>query len=581
MNLVKAQALASDLPIPELQKYANGFDPRIIPPWIATGTLQARMDINKRMQNMMGGVQGEQPSVKEQIEQKAGLMAAQAMQQQQAQQQMMQRPQPGPTPENIPQPEPQPEESMMARGGLAKVPMQFAFKPGGIVGYAEGGDVDAARAEAQQALANLRSYSLVKRKNDPQGFEAAEAAVRQAQERLQAAQSGYEREMSSSEVSRPAMNLRDVGRAAELRIPAERAPEPMATRQGPADPMVPRRAPEQGIQAARPPQAALRRAQPMPQQTAPQAMPTGLPAAAQRSPYFAQAESSVNAPIEAPTAQGIIAEQTALSPAAMQESAMQRRYEERRARADQEREAFNKSKPSGLDDLIRVFGQAGQYKGLTGLGPAYTANQKEKRDAEMAMLRRQNELYTAADTQEYEGAKDLYGARAGAMKQAIQSYQDRLKSRSETLAKLAGVDQRRIDEQINRLTQFELQKLRSAESARGTPDQQLFAQFLKLKADGKEKEAKNLLDSLDAFKGAGRNQEDTMAKKLAAAKVAIASSMTPQKMKDEQLAGIAALEKQLGIGGGGGGVPTTKAQYDALPKGASYTAPDGTTRIKG
>jgi hypothetical protein len=460
------------------------------------------------------------------------------MQQQQAQQQMMQRPQPGPTPENIPQPEPQPEESMMARGGLAKVPMQFSFKPGGIVGYAEGGDVD--EEFIASALDELRvKEALLKRKSEED--KRKQAFLEQAAPEL----------------------------AARTRKPAEAQPsvQKQPARSAAPSPIQARTAVQQVARAT--------------QQTAPQAMPTGLPAAAQRSPYFAQADSSVNAPIEAPTAQGIIAEQTALSPAAMQESAMQRRYEERRARADQEREAFNKSKPSGLDDLIRVFGQAGQYKGLTGLGPAYTANQKEKRDAEMAMLRRQNELYTAADTQEYEGAKDLYGARAGAMKQAIQSYQDRLKSRSETLAQLAGVDQRRIDEQINRLTQFELQKLRSAESARGTPDQQLFAQFLKLKADGKEKEAKNLLDSLDAFKGAGRNQEDTMAKKLAAAKVAIASSMTPQKMKDEQLAGIAALEKQLGIGGGGGGVPTTKAQYDALPKGASYTAPDGTTRIKG
>jgi hypothetical protein len=40
-----------------------------------------------------------------------------------------------------------------------------------------------------------------------------------------------------------------------------------------------------------------------------------------------------------------------------------------------------------------------------------------------------------------------------------------------------------------------------------------------------------------------------------------------------------ALERQL-IGGRGGAL-TTKAQYDALPKGASYTAPDGTMRIKG
>ena len=130
MNLVKAQALANDLPITELKKYADGFDPRIIPPWIATGTLQAKMDLNKRMQNMMGGAQGEQPSIKEQIEQKAGLMAANNMQQQQQQQQMAMAQRPGPVPAGIPQPEDQPEApAMMARGGLTSVPVRFAFKP--------------------------------------------------------------------------------------------------------------------------------------------------------------------------------------------------------------------------------------------------------------------------------------------------------------------------------------------------------------------------------------------------------------------------------------------------------------------
>jgi hypothetical protein len=46
-------------------------------------------------------------------------------------------------------------------------------------------------------------------------------------------------------------------------------------------------------------------------------------------------------------------------------------------------------------------------------------------------------------------------------------------------------------------------------------------------------------------------------------------------MKDQQLAGLKALMQQQGGGA------TTKAQYDALPKGATYTAPDGTTRVKG
>jgi hypothetical protein len=541
MNLVKAQALASDLPIPELQKYANGFDPRIIPPWIATGTLQARMDINKRMQNMMGGVQGEQPSVKEQIEQKAGLMAAQAMQQQQAQQQMMQRPQPGPTPENIPQPEPQPEESMMARGGLAKVPMQFSFKPGGIVGYAEGGDVD--EEFIASALDELRvKEALLKRKSEED--KRKQAFLEQAAPEL----------------------------AARTRKPAEAQPsvQKQPARSAAPSPIQARTAVQQVARAT--------------QQPAPQAMPTGLPAAAQRSPYFAQADSSVNAPIEAPTAQGIIAEQTALSPAAMQESAMQRRYEERRARADQEREAFNKSKPSGLDDLIRIFGQSAQYKGGTGLAPAYTANQKEKRDAEMAMLRRQNELYTAADTQEYEGAKDLYGARAGAMKQATQSYQDRLKSRSETLAQLAGVDQRRIDAELGRLNDMQLQRMRMAQSAAeaGRPGEgeRVVAKYLAMRAAGDIKGAEAYMDAIQRVKRGEQKPdplESAMAKQYAE-QYGAALQLPEGDLKNQRLAALKNMEQRIK---GGGGVPTTKAQYDALPKGASYTAPDGTTRIKG
>ena len=143
MNLVKAQALAKDLPIPELQKYANGLNPQMIPPWLATGELQSKMDLQKRMQMMQGAAQGEQPSIKEQIEQKAGLMAAQAMQQQQMQQQQAQQMAqgPGPIPAGIPQPEaqPQPPEQapvmMAARGGLAQLPVNFNFSRGGIIAF--------------------------------------------------------------------------------------------------------------------------------------------------------------------------------------------------------------------------------------------------------------------------------------------------------------------------------------------------------------------------------------------------------------------------------------------------------------
>jgi hypothetical protein len=568
MNLVKAQALANDLPPDMLKKYADGFDPRIIPPWIATGTLQAKIDLNRRMQNMMGGARGEQPSVKEQIEQKAGLMAANTMQQrqQQAQQQMAMGQRPGPAPAGIPQPEDQPEApTQMARGGLASVPVEFAFKPGGIVGYSKGGEVDAAREEAKQAIANLRSYGTLKMREDPEGYKSAQAAATQARARLQAAEAAYAQEMGGA--NRAAMNVRDIGTVPELMQPEEPVAQPVAQR--PASVSEARATAAAGPQAAVPP--APRQERPAPRPDAPrptaQAAQTGLAAAASRSPYFAQADAALNAPNVQPTPQGIIAEQRALSPQAMQEETMRQRYEERKARADQERAAFEKTRPSGLDDLIRVFGQAGQYKGMSGLAPAYTANQQQKRAEELALEKRMNELYTAADTQEFAGAKELFESRTKSMDAANKSYQERLKSRAETLAQLAGVDERRIQSELDRLTQMEIQKLRMAEASRGTPDQQLFAQFLKLKSEGKTKEAKVLLDSLDEFKGAGKNQTDQILKmKLEPIyKARVEAAGLPGEIGAKKLAELDRMEQEILRGTKPAGGSATPLPANASP----------------
>lgn len=570
MNLVKAQALANDLPLTELKKYADGFDPRIIPPWVAAGTLQAKMDLNKRMQNMIGGAQGEMPSVKEQIEQKAGLMAANAMQQrqQQAQQQMAMGARPGPAPAGIPQPEDQPEAPVAAaRGGLMSVPVQFAFKPGGIVGYSKGGEVDAAREEAKQALANLRSYGTVKMRSDPEGFKAAEAAAAQARARLQAAEAAYAQEMGTSGATRAATNIRDVGTVPELaqpEAPVERPTQPVPRMTG-LQPAV-----QTYVRGAVPSAEAAPRqgAAPRPAQTAQTEQPvrSGLAAAANTSPFLAQAAAALNEPNVKPTAEGIIAEQRALSPQAMLEENMRKRYEERRARADQERAAFEKTRPSGLDDLIRVFGQAAQYKGMSGLGPAYTANQQQKRAEELALEKRMNELYTAADTQEYEGAKELFGARAGAMKEANRAYQDRLKARSETLAQLAGVDQRRIDEALGRLTQFEVAKLRAADAG---GDMRYLAQYLALKADGKDKQADALLESYTRFKRGEPKADalETALSKQYAEQLGAALQLPAGKLRDERMAGLRVLEQRIRGGGGGGGSFTVTAG------GKTYTFP--------
>ena len=89
MNLVKAQEYAQSLPIPDLQKYVDGMNPAMIPPWVATGVMQAKTKLAEMANNRQGAAQGEQPSVKEQIEQKAGLLGLQQAQQGAQQQAMM------------------------------------------------------------------------------------------------------------------------------------------------------------------------------------------------------------------------------------------------------------------------------------------------------------------------------------------------------------------------------------------------------------------------------------------------------------------------------------------------------------
>jgi hypothetical protein len=572
MNLVQINERLKDLPMQVVQQYANGMNPEV-PPYLALGELQRRELSNKQMAMTQGGQQGQQPSIKEQVEQKAGLMALQQMQQQQVVQQQPRGPMPAPA--GVPQPQMQPQapQAMMARGGLASIPVRpdmFEYAGGGIIAFANGGDTMGTPSLEQQELtsqaASITDEMLAKQKNKAR-------VIAELEQKL----------VFLTEAGAP--------QAAEVRAQLEaikgpEAPKPAA----PTDPSFrrqpdPRTTGTSATPPARPPitsNAAPRvdAVQKAPAAQAP-AQQSGLPGALPaRSPYFAQVNADLAKPIAAPTPEGVIAEQKALSPEVMQEEFMKKRSEEQRQRAAGERAAFEKTRPSGLDDLIRVFGQAGQYKGMSGMGPAYTANQQQKRAEELAMERRQNELMTAVDTRDYEGGKELFGARTTAMKEANRSFQDRLKSRSEVLAQMAGVDQRAIDSALDRQTQVQLQGMRDAAAKleRTSPGkgERMLAEVLSLRVAGKNREADMIIETINALEGRG-GKEDTLGKEIAKKRVEIAAQ-PDNKLKQQMLDSLTALEKKPG---GGGGTPTTKAQYDALPKGASYTAPDGTTRIKG
>jgi hypothetical protein len=139
MNLVKAQEYAQSLPLAELKKYADGLNPSMIPPWLATGEMQAKTKRAEMANALQGAAQGEQPSIKEQIEQKAGLLGLQMAQQKATQQQIMEpRPMRGPVPTGTPQPQAQPQSA-----GINQLQSNIKMAGGGIVAFAAGDKVKA------------------------------------------------------------------------------------------------------------------------------------------------------------------------------------------------------------------------------------------------------------------------------------------------------------------------------------------------------------------------------------------------------------------------------------------------------
>lgn len=509
MNLVQINERLKDMPMQAVQQYANGSNPSV-PPYLALAEIQRRQKMQQQMANAQGAAQGQQPSVKEQIEQKAGLLGLQQAQMQQQQAQMMQ-PRPGPVPAGIPQPEPQPQAQEMAGGGIARIPVRndlYQFANGGIIAFQSGGTTEVERIlkkppierTAEDNAVLERAGIKLQRRTIPQ-----DSAISRANLALSEAGPGIREyftegasRMSDEELAR----MPEVGGAANERIlrslgfgrslppappPAPVVQQPAATGAVPSEARLSAGIPAL-IAGAKPPAPPATSAPVVP--PAAIATPRPAPVAAPQettSSFIAEAAAAAREKPVEPTAESIKAGVAALSPQAMTEEAMQKRAAEQRARAEAERRAYEGSRPSGLDELIRVFGQAGQYKGLSGTGPAYTAMQQQKRAEDLAMEKRQNELLTAIEGREYEGAKELFGARTGAMEKAQQSYQNRLATNIKALADLAGTDQRRISEALDRLNRMDVAKLQAATANRSVDEKLKFeADFLSLKAKARE-----------------------------------------------------------------------------------------------
>ena len=452
MNLVQINERLKDLPMQVIQQYANGMNPEV-PPYLALGELQRREISQKQMAATQGGAQG-QPSIKEQLEQKAGLMALQQAQQQQPQGPM-------PAPAGVPQPQMQPQ-AMMARGGLAGIPVRrdmFEYAGGGIIAFQAGGDTMGTPSFEQQELASQASDMAISDRRKSKVI----AELEQKLAFLIQAESPKAEEVRAQLEAVKTLGVPQQAPAAPA--PVRQVPPPQAGAK--LESGLPAAAKDKAIAApgTKPPSA------PRPVDTRPIATPpatppaaapqAGLPAAAQSvNPYEAHLKQVALKEPVAPTTQDAISRVNELSPASMREAALQKRNQEMRDRATGYKEQFEKSRPSGLDDLIRVFGQAGQYKGGTGLAPAYTANQQQKRAEELAMTRQYNELMNLADTKELEGGKELFKARTGAFDTAQQLFGKEKDQVVKATASLYETTQGRINNELKMLSDKEIQSLK-------------------------------------------------------------------------------------------------------------------------
>jgi hypothetical protein len=100
------------------------------------------------------------------------------------------------------------------------------------------------------------------------------------------------------------------------------------------------------------------------------------------------------------------------------------------------------------------------------MGPAYTANQQQKRAQELAFQKEQDELLTAIDTRSTAGDEKLFTARTGAMDKAQSLFGQSQKSILEAATKKLETSQGRLDSEAKLNMQRDLKMFEMAQEER-------------------------------------------------------------------------------------------------------------------
>lgn len=179
MNILQIQNRVQELPnTPQTMQYLNAAlngQVKTVPPYIAAAELKRRETEGMMDQLAKGAAKGPQPTVKDQLEEKMGIMALMG------QQQPPQRPQ-------IPQPagpEPQPQ----AGGGIDNLPVKedmFGMAGGGIVAF--NGETGSAVARTDVPLFNWLRSLVENIENAPKRGQGAPQEVRDRRAAAEAAE---------------------------------------------------------------------------------------------------------------------------------------------------------------------------------------------------------------------------------------------------------------------------------------------------------------------------------------------------------------------------------------------------------
>lgn len=462
MNLVQIQERLKDAPVQAIMQYANGMNP-MVPPYLALAELKRRESMNQGAQAQQAMQQGKQPSVKEQIEQSAGLAGLQQRMQQQGLQSLMAQQRPEGIPEGVPQPERQPEAE-----GIQNLPVsnQFNFKEGGIIPFAKGdlvrnGDEGLAyRSALQERQQRKMEEALQEEMERNPALERLEAQRRQAmqswnipeaqriQKQIDMVRSGAARVSTPETLMPPVAPMdesagipRQVVGAARPGMPQgvpEGAPPPPGVR--PAGGLPPPGPMGGGLQLPRGGAGAM-------PQGVPQNIQQGLP-----SPAGQPMQGGISAIPGSDEAMKMMQESMRgkLTPQQTYDKYQELRglyglkdqYGEERMKRIQQMEAARQQELEGrgMERLMRVLGgMAGQ--GLKGAGTAYLQSVDAERTADAAFRKQMDELMGGVE--EKRRAEAVSG-----MTEAQKQIQEQQKRALESAGKIMDAD-----------TQFKLQEL--------------------------------------------------------------------------------------------------------------------------